>query len=106
MPDAPDDELERIYGGQGAAVVVYGHIHRPHVRRLGDRLTVANCGSVGMPWDGDPRASYLLIDDGEPQVVRVRYDIEREAALLRKVGHPDATRLAEMRHRGRFIPPQ
>ena len=23
-------------------------------------MTVANSGSVGMPWDDDPRASYLL----------------------------------------------
>ncbi len=27
-------------------------------------MTVCNTGSVGAPYDGDPRASYLLIDDG------------------------------------------
>jgi len=32
----------------------YGHIHRPFVRALDD-LCVINAGSVGMPWDGDPR---------------------------------------------------
>jgi predicted phosphodiesterase len=104
MPDATDAELSDVYGGCGAAEVVYGHIHRPYVRVLGP-LTVANCGSVGLPWDGDPRASYLLIDDGEPRVMRVEYDVEREAAALERSGYPDAYRLAEMRRRARYLPP-
>jgi len=103
-PDADDDELSAVYAPLGAAVAVYGHIHRPYTRALG-RLTVANSGSVGMPWDGDPRASYLLIEDGHLQVVRVRYDVEREVALLRGSGYPDAPRLAEMRRRGVFVKP-
>ena len=57
MPDAADEELERTYGGRGAGSVAYGHIHRPYVQRVSDGLTVANAGSVAMPWDGDPRAS-------------------------------------------------
>jgi diadenosine tetraphosphatase ApaH/serine/threonine PP2A family protein phosphatase len=68
-------------------------------------VTVANSGSVGMPWDGDPRACYLLIEDGRPQLVRVEYDVEREAALLLGCGYPDAPRLVEMRRRGVFIKP-
>ena len=104
MPDADDDKLERTYGGLGARVVVYGHIHRPYVREVGDALVVANSGSVGVPWDGDPRASYLLIEDGRPRIVRVEYDIEREVALLESSGHPDVPRLAEMRRRGRPLP--
>jgi diadenosine tetraphosphatase ApaH/serine/threonine PP2A family protein phosphatase len=66
-------------------------------------MTVANCGSVGMPWDGDPRASYLLIDDGTPQLVRVAYDVEHEAAVLLRSRYPDAARLVEMRRQGRFV---
>ena len=103
-PDAGDAELSSVYGPLDTAIAVYGHIHRPYARALGD-LTVANSGSVGMPWDGDPRASYLLIEDGRPRVVRVRYDVEREAALLLGSGYPDASRLAEMRRRGAFVKP-
>jgi predicted phosphodiesterase len=83
---------------------VYGHIHRPFVRSLGE-LTVANSGSVGMPWDGDPRASYLLIDDGSARLIRVAYDVEREAAILRASRYPDAPRLVEMRRTGKFVRP-
>ena len=104
MPDAPDNELSAIYEPLDAATAVYGHIHRPYTRTL-TRLTVANSGSVGMPWDGDPRASYLLIDDGHPCLVRVEYDVEREVALLLDSGYPDAPRLVEMRRRGVFVRP-
>jgi hypothetical protein len=82
---------------------VYGHIHRPYVRRVGG-LTVANSGSVGSPFDGDPRASYLLVDADGVAVVRIEYDIEQEADLLLRSGYPDALRLAETRRRGQFIP--
>ena len=34
-------------------------------------MTVCNTGSVGSPYDGDPRASYLLIDEGKPAIRRV-----------------------------------
>jgi putative phosphoesterase len=103
-PDAEDDELSAVYGPLDAALAVYGHIHRPYARSL-SRLTVANSGSVGLPWDGDPRASYLLIEDGHVQLVRVQYDVEREVALLLASNYPDAPRLAEMRRRGVFLKP-
>ena len=103
MPDSEDGDLMSTYGSCDADVVVYGHIHRPFVRSLRD-LTVANSGSVGSPFDGDPRASYLLIDETSVQVVRVEYDIERETSLLLASGYPDARRLAETRRLGRFIP--
>ena len=70
-----------------------------------NQLTVANSGSVGMPWDGDPRASYLLVENGNAHVLRVEYDIEQEAALLLSSGYPDAPRLVEMRRRGVFLKP-
>jgi putative phosphoesterase len=102
MPGASDEELVRTYGVSG--VVAYGHIHRPYVRTVGD-LVVANSGSVGAPLDADSRASYLLIDDGRPEIVRVEYDIEREAAGLRAFGYADGDRLAEMRLSGKFVRP-
>jgi diadenosine tetraphosphatase ApaH/serine/threonine PP2A family protein phosphatase len=104
LPDAEDEELLAVYEPLDAATTVYGHIHRPFTRTL-TNFAVANSGSVGMPWDGDPRACYLLIEDGRPQSVRVEYDIEREATLLLGSGYPDASRLVEMRRRGAFLKP-
>ena len=103
LPGAQDSELEATYGQRAAEIAVYGHIHLPYMRRL-PGLTVANSGSVGSPFDGDPRASYLLVDSGGVQIIRVEYDVEREAGLLLASGYPDAPRIAETRRQGRFVP--
>jgi hypothetical protein len=102
MPDDRDADLLKTYAALDAALVVYGHIHRPFVRDLGS-LTVANSGSVGAPYDGDPRASYLLVDDGCAEVIRVAYDVEREIEGLLRSGYPDAERVAETRRLGEYI---
>src|SRR5690349_20962000 len=68
-PDAGDAELESVYAPLGRPAVVYGHIHRPFIRRLGPQnngMMVANSGSVSLSYDGNRQAAYLLLDDGEP----------------------------------------
>ena len=102
-PDAADGDLSDTYGPLAARITVYGHIHRPYVRAV-DGLTVVNSGSVGSPFDGDPRASYVLFTDGVPELIRVEYDVEREAATLLASGYPDAPRIAEMRRQAAFLP--
>ena len=92
-PDADDAELQSTYGPLGAGVAVYCHIHRPYVRRVGD-LTVANTGSVGLPFDGDPRASYLLVQDGQPEIRRLAYDVERAVADVLASDLPEAVAVA------------
>jgi hypothetical protein len=39
--------------------------------------TVSNPGSVRPPRNGDPRASYAIIEDGVPELRRAAYDVER-----------------------------
>src|SRR5437763_15308309 len=56
LPTATDAELTEAYGNTTARLAVSGHVHQPYARELAT-LTVANSGSVGMPFDGDPRAS-------------------------------------------------
>jgi predicted phosphodiesterase len=89
LPDADDRAFADVYGEIPTSVAVYGHIHRPFVRALSD-ITVANSGSVGMPYDGDPRASYLLIEDRRARVKRVEYDVEGEVADLLSSAYPQA----------------
>jgi diadenosine tetraphosphatase ApaH/serine/threonine PP2A family protein phosphatase len=59
-------------------------------------FTVINTGSVSQSFDGDPHASYLLIDDGMPMVRRVEYDIEREIEAITASGLPHADWVARM----------
>jgi putative phosphoesterase len=104
MPDASDRDLELAYRPLETRTVAYGHIHRPFTRAIGG-LVVANAGSAGMPWDGNARASYLLVEDGRVEVIRVEYDVDAEARELERCAHPDSGRLGEMRRVGRFIAP-
>lgn len=90
---APDSDLESAYGPLERPVVVYGHIHRPYTRRAGG-LIIANSGSVGMPHDGDRRASYLLLDELTPSIRRVEYDVDREIEALQVSGRPHADWIA------------
>ena len=57
----------------------------------GPRRTLVNPGSVGQPRDGDPRASYLVLDQEAGRVTwhRVEYDIERVQTAMRAAGLPD-----------------
>ena len=104
LPDASDDELVTTYSEPGVGAAVYGHIHRPFVRAA-PRLTVANSGSVGLPWDGDPRASYVLIEDGTAALRRVEYDLELGRRELAGAGFPLTEWLAAVRREARFWRP-
>ena len=95
LPDADDAELRAVYGPLGARLAVYCHIHRPYVREMGD-LTVANTGSVGLPYDGDRRSSYLLVTDGRCENRRVAFDVERAVADVETVGQPGAAKIARI----------
>jgi putative phosphoesterase len=92
---AADAELEALYGLLARPVVIYGHIHYPFVRSLSG-MTVANTGSVGLPYDGDRRAAYLLLDDSKPSIRRVEYDVEKEIRAVRDSGLPHASWVARM----------
>ena len=65
---------------------------------LAGRRALLNPGSVGQPRDGDPRASYLVLDPEAATVTwhRVPYDVETVQAAIRAAGLPGrlADRLA------------
>jgi predicted phosphodiesterase len=91
---ASDAELESVYSPLDRAIAVYGHIHHPFIRSL-PRLVVANTGSVGLSYDGDRRAAYLLLDDSTPTIRRVEYDVDREIRHLLACGMPHADWVAK-----------
>jgi predicted phosphodiesterase len=105
MPNASDDELRSTYASLGAQIVVYGHIHRSYIRRL-PGMTVANTGSVSQSYDGDRRASYLVIDGESITIRRVEYDVESEAKELLRAGLPHADWLARILLAGQYCPPE
>lgn len=97
---------------------LFGHTHVPAVYRLDSDLRpigpprgdafglslesrvkyLVNCGAVGQPRDGDPRAAFGLLDTdkGSLTVIRVAYDVTAAQAKIIAAGLPEvlAQRLA------------
>ncbi|GGJ63743.1 metallophosphoesterase family protein [Deinococcus aquiradiocola] len=71
------ERAAELFSASGAQVLVASHIHRPLLRDDGGRWLI-NTGAVGAPFDGDPRARYLLLDgqggQWTPTIRAVPYD--------------------------------
>jgi putative phosphoesterase len=79
----PPDTQDRVWEIEAECahypdLLLLGHTHLPMVRKVGS-TTIVNPGSVGQPKDGDPRAAYTIWEDGEIQLRRAEYDIQRTA---------------------------
>jgi predicted phosphodiesterase len=77
----------------GADLLILGHTHVPFIHRLNGRVLM-NSGSVGQPRDGDPRASYTLVDiiEGSFEIShkRVEYDIHEMASKMHRLRLPES----------------
>ena len=104
LPTASEAELASCYGPLQSPVVAYGHIHQPFVRHSAG-LTVVNTGSVGLSYDGDPRASYLLLDAHTPEIRRVEYDLTMESEALANSALPHADWVVRMLTEAQFQMP-
>ncbi|MEA2310782.1 MAG: hypothetical protein QOE28_750 [Solirubrobacteraceae bacterium] len=87
LPEPGEDEAELLEGVE-APRVLFGHTHLPFARVSAVRgIELVNPGSVGMPFDGDPRAAFALVhDDGRIEHRRVAYDHAASAARVRSLG--------------------
>ena len=65
--------------------MLVGHTHR-QFRHYAAGHTILNPGSVGQPRQGDPRAAYIVIEDGNFSFCRVVYPVERTIAKLERSG--------------------
>jgi diadenosine tetraphosphatase ApaH/serine/threonine PP2A family protein phosphatase len=114
------DDLDgrRAFNVMTRPLCLFGHTHVPAAFRFdgemtaigpprGDRFRVAldegatylvNCGAVGQPRDGDPRAAFGILDVAARSltVIRVPYDLAAAQAKIIEAGLPDvlAQRLA------------
>lgn len=52
---------------------------------------IVNCGSIGQPRDGDPRASFCILDTDDEKIImhRVAYDVERARKKIIEAGLPE-----------------
>jgi putative phosphoesterase len=84
------ETIEEIAREYRAELLVGSHTHIPMERRHGDVL-VLNSGAVGAPFNGDPRAQYLILaSDGgsvEHEFRRVEYDRARALRAFDESGY-------------------
>ncbi len=79
-----------------ADIVCVGHSHMQFKLAIGG-VVVINPGSVGQPRDGDPRASYAVIDENRIELKRVAYPVEETIARIDATPLPDRAKHL-MRH--------
>jgi putative phosphoesterase len=80
-----------------ADVLCVGHTHQPYVLEVGHKLVI-NPGSVGLSRDGDPRASFAVIEDFKVDFRRIEYPVEDTIAVVQASSLPDGAKdlLAEV----------
>lgn len=103
----PEPEARAMMRGVEAGLLVFGHLHYASARRLG-HVQVASLGSVGFPFDGDPRAAYAVAEwtgaSWRLEHHRVAYDHEQVAQMLEASTIPSAARYAAMIRKARWLP--
>ncbi len=108
--EVPDNRLElmnlerdwikaQLMEAHQATVYLYAHIHLPYVRHINGKA-IANTGSVGLPFDGLPQASYLLVEGNKKRyrisIERVPFDTEHVAKQYKESGYPNADMMIEV----------
>jgi putative phosphoesterase len=76
-------------GERRPEVLVGGHTHVPFVRTV-DGMLIVNAGTVGRPLDGDPRASWALLEleggRARARIRRVGYPVEETVRAMKRIG--------------------
>jgi putative phosphoesterase len=89
--DKPASLYERLAAAEKADALVFGHTHKPWVHEYRG-VQFVNCGSVGKPKDGDPRAAFAVLREAEAEmdvtIERVAYDAEAVAREVAAAGLP------------------
>ncbi len=113
-----DLDVRRALAAASRPLCLFGHTHVPAAFRLGDELVqialprtdtirlpidttsryLVNCGAVGQPRDGDPRAALAILDTSlrTLTMMRVPYDLQTAQTKIISAGLPEvlAHRLA------------
>jgi putative phosphoesterase len=90
--DKPASLYERLAKAEDADMLVFGHTHKPWIATFGG-VRFVNCGSVGKPKDGDPRAGFAILESDDAgqvsaSIQRVPYDAEAVAREVEAAGLP------------------
>jgi len=87
MPDTGEDAVDQVLAGVVERLVLCGHVHIQYRRTAGTR-EIVNPGSVGLPFDGDQRAAWAMLEGGTVSLRRTRYDVDSVIDAVTTSGAP------------------
>jgi predicted phosphodiesterase len=93
MPETPASEVAAMLAGVGQHALLCGHVHLQYRRPVAGH-DVINPGSVGMPLDGDRRAAWAILSEGEIELRRTAYDTDAVADRVERENGPFADMVA------------
>ena len=95
FPDMPADDVRELVGDVDADVLVFGHLHIPYRRQIGN-LRLFDVAACGLPRDGDRRAAWGSFNWSPESgwrgtIHRTEYDHGTTALRMIETGmpHPD-----------------
>jgi predicted phosphodiesterase len=74
---------KKLAGVERPDILVCGHTHVPFIKKVAGTVVI-NCGSAGMPVDGDPHPAYALLhikQTGRPSAKIVRFSYPQEELI-------------------------
>jgi len=90
--NTPQERLAELADSVSANAILCGHSHEAFTRES-NRVLFINPGSVGRPDDGDPRASYAILDINDNSIhtqhFKVPYNITATVHAMRQTGLSD-----------------
>jgi predicted phosphodiesterase len=85
---SPPERWADALRGVRPRVAAAGHTHQQDDRIVGGTRFV-NAGSVGLPYEGDGAARWLLVEDGDPTLMQTPYDAAAAGRRMIDAGWPD-----------------
>jgi len=86
-PNTPEEEFEEFRDFE-QDLIFLGHTHLPMDRNIFGKRFI-NPGSLGQPRDGDIRAAYAVLEDGDISFHRIEYDIESVFEKMKEKNYPE-----------------
>ena len=82
-PDMRDEQIAAKVEGIEESVLVCAHTHRSLAREVSGKQ-IFNPGSVGMPYNGDPRAQYMVLDATDGRWQATFRHVDYDHSVIRK----------------------
>jgi putative phosphoesterase len=100
LPHTEDDVIKtKFMSSSESDIYVYAHIHKPYIRYINGKIVI-NIGSVGLPFDGVPKASYAIVEIEEENVrtsiERVNVEIEKVVERYKEINYPNADMMIQI----------